>query len=241
MAVPKLAVLLAAGICAPGLANRQSAAPALQPGEVYDVDYPVDWASMTPQELRYRAQADYASAIAKLKKEAAEAEAAQREMERALKAYQDAEEAAKKAKLQAEEALRNKARYAQKIKELEAESAGMGQELTTKTSAVQSSHGGVAAAKQQLDGANQVAAKEAAEAEAAKKAAEDAKARLAQAEGLAGTAAGDEAARAAEIEKQQKEYELAKEKWTKEDNDVKAAQKRVDRAKAELAKFEETG
>merc|ERR1719324_1214675 len=66
---------------------------------------------MTPQELRYKAQADYAKAIASLKKEAAEAEAAQKEMEKALKDYQDAEAAAKKAKLEAEDALRNKDKY----------------------------------------------------------------------------------------------------------------------------------
>merc|ERR1719352_602478 len=59
------------------LAQKARAAPALQPSEVYDKDYPVDMAKLTPEELRYKAQADYAKAIAKLKKEAAEAEAAE--------------------------------------------------------------------------------------------------------------------------------------------------------------------
>merc|ERR1719473_2525840 len=90
------------------LAQKARAAPALQPSEVYDKDYPVDMAKLTPEELRYKAQADYAKAIAALKKEAAEAEAAQREMEKALKDYQDAEAAARKAKLEAEDAQRTR-------------------------------------------------------------------------------------------------------------------------------------
>merc|ERR1719213_614745 len=77
---------------------------------------------------------------------------------------------------------------------------------------------------------------EKAEAEKAAEEADAAKARLAAAE-----AAASKAGRAnmdAETAKLQKEYEMAKERYTKEANDVKAAQKRVDMAKAELAKWE---
>merc|ERR1719252_100129 len=41
-------------------------------------------ATLTPQELRYKAQANYAKAVAALKKEVAEAEAARIEMERGV-------------------------------------------------------------------------------------------------------------------------------------------------------------
>jgi len=86
--------------------------PALQPSEVFDEDFPVDMVKLTPHELRYRAQADYAKALAMLKRERAEAEAAQKAMEQALKTYQQALAAAKNAKLAAEEAAKNKAKYA---------------------------------------------------------------------------------------------------------------------------------
>merc|ERR1719420_1793344 len=72
------------------LADKVRAAPALQPSEVYDKDYPVDMAKLTPEELRYKAQADYAKAIAKLKKEAAEAEAARQAMEAELRDLEEA-------------------------------------------------------------------------------------------------------------------------------------------------------
>merc|ERR550537_1414525 len=81
-----------------------SAVPALQSADVYDADFPVDMASKTPQELRYQAQADYAKAIAALKKEAAEAEAARKEMEAQLRELQAAEAAAANAKAEAERA-----------------------------------------------------------------------------------------------------------------------------------------
>merc|ERR1719240_2347552 len=65
-------------------------------------------ASLTPQELRYKAQANYAKAVAALKKEAAEAEAARKEMERLLAEYEAAAEAARRAKADAEALMRNK-------------------------------------------------------------------------------------------------------------------------------------
>merc|ERR1719379_3001005 len=64
------------------------------------------------------------------------------------------------------------------------------------------------------------------------------KARLAKAEAAAAGSGKDAAAVKAEIAKEKKEYEMAKETYTKEANDVKAAQKRVNDAKAELAKWE---
>merc|ERR1719428_2075789 len=87
------------------VAHKAKVAPALQPADVYDADYPVDMAKLTPQELRYKAQADYAKAIAKLKKEAAEAEAARQAMEAELR---DLEEAKRRAKTAAAEALEAK-------------------------------------------------------------------------------------------------------------------------------------
>merc|ERR1719393_1074856 len=90
------------------MVSTRRAAPALQPSEVYDKDYPVDMAKLTPEELRYKAQADYAKAVAKLKKEAAEAEAARIEMEELLKEYKAAEAAAARSKAEAEALLKNK-------------------------------------------------------------------------------------------------------------------------------------
>merc|ERR1719453_526841 len=88
---------------------QTKAVPALQPADVFDSDFPVDMATLTPQELRYKAQADYAKAVAALKKEAAEAEAARREMEKVLKEYQEALAAAERAKKDAEAAARDAA------------------------------------------------------------------------------------------------------------------------------------
>merc|ERR1740138_464886 len=64
------------------------------------------------------------------------------------------------------------------------------------------------------------------------------KAKLAKAEAAAAGSGKDAAAVKAEIAKEKEEYEMAKETYTKEANDVKAAQKRVDDAKAELTKWE---
>merc|ERR1719478_646709 len=86
-------------------ASFKKAAPALQPSEVYDKDYPVDMAKLTPEELRYKAQADYAKAITQLKKEAAEAEAARKAMEAELRDLEEAKAAARNA---ANEALKAK-------------------------------------------------------------------------------------------------------------------------------------
>merc|ERR1719159_701918 len=284
------------------LAQKARAAPALQPSEVYDKDYPVDMAKLTPEELRYKAQADYAKAIAKLKKEAAEAEAAQREMEKALKDYQDAMEAARKAKLEAEDALRNKDKYTgdsvdaetrakleaaeaqthkdavakeqadaaaaekayqdalagkqgtqakvdamkkkheelcKQIKALEAESAAMGHTMSNHNRELSSKKALADAENGQITGAQRRAQEEAAEAEAAKRDAEAAKARLANAEQLATGKDADQGKLQDAIAKEQGEYDAAAEKFRKENTDVTEAQKRVDRAKAELAKYDQ--
>merc|ERR1719359_2305514 len=87
---------------------QNKAVPALQPADVYDSDFPVDMATLTPQELRYKAQANYAKAVAALKKEVAEAEAARIEMEKLLREYEAAAEAARRAKADAEALLKQK-------------------------------------------------------------------------------------------------------------------------------------
>jgi len=68
--------------------------------------------------------------------------------------------------------------------------------------------------------------------------AEAAKARLAKAEAVAASGGAGIAKLDAEVAAAKKDYEMAKETYTKEANDVKAAQKRVDMAKAELAKWQ---
>merc|ERR1719355_389360 len=88
--------------CDAGRMSLSKAVPALQPADVFDSDFPVDMATLTPQELRYKAQANYAKAVAALKKEVAEAEAARIEMEKLLKEYEAAAEAARRAKADAE-------------------------------------------------------------------------------------------------------------------------------------------
>merc|ERR1719463_625910 len=54
--------------------------PALQPADTYEEDYPIDNSHMTPTQLRYKAQADYASAVARMKEEEGETVAAEAEL-----------------------------------------------------------------------------------------------------------------------------------------------------------------
>merc|ERR1719326_1252741 len=95
--------------------STASAVPALQPADVFDSDFPVDMAGLTPQELRYKAQANYAKAVAALKREAAEAEAARIAMEKELKELQAAKEAAANAEARAEQAAEDAARLRAKL------------------------------------------------------------------------------------------------------------------------------
>jgi len=280
-----------------GAASKVSAVPALQPADVFDSDFPVDMAGLTPQELRYRAQADYAKAVAALKREAAEAEAARIAMEKELAELEAAKAAAAKAQAQAEAAAKEAARLkaalgakqgaadaqaqqasgaagalskeeaelaaakkayedAQKaeegmeakiaamkakhadlcaqIKKLEAEQAGAISAHSKAKGGIGAAEQGVVTADQNVETAEARAAREAAQAAAAKKAAEEAKAKLAAAERLV----KDPNALDPEVARLKNEYEMAKETYTKEANDVKAAQRRVDMAKAELAKWQ---
>jgi len=277
-------------------AGASKAVPALQPADVFDSDFPVDMAGLTPQELRYRAQADYAKAIAALKREAAEAEAARLAMEKELKELIAAKEAAANAKARAEKAAKEAAALKAALAKSQANANAEGKEaagakgaiskeeaelaaaktayddalkaegsLEAKMAAMQKKHeelcaqikkvesekaaaeanrkhgvgaakNGVEAAEQDIESAEDKAAREAKEAELAAKEAAAAKARLAAAEAAAtGKGKGEMDAETARLHK---EYEMSKERYTKEANDVKAAQKRVQQAKAELAKWE---
>merc|ERR1719375_2075363 len=258
-------------------------------------------ATLTPQELRYKAQANYAKAVAALKKEAAEAEAARKEMERLLKEYEAAAEAARRAKADAEALLRDKSRLSDaavdadtkaklekaealtsadavkkaqadlaaadkavdsaeagkktaaekiaalkaqheklcaEIKKLDDEARAAGFQFDKADDSTAAQAGAVNQQQAQMQNATMKAKMEAAEAEKALKELEAMKAKLAKAEAAAKGSGQDAAAVKAQIAKEKEEYEMAKEKYIKESNDVKAVQKRVDDAKAELAKWE---
>merc|ERR1719482_841643 len=76
--------------------------PALQPHDTYDEDYPIDNSALTPSQLRYKAQADYAKAVADMKEEEAEAINAKKEAEAELARHKAAVSAAKNAAANAE-------------------------------------------------------------------------------------------------------------------------------------------
>merc|ERR1719473_333775 len=133
-----------------------------------------------------------------------------------------------------------KAKHAElcgQIKKIEAEQAAAVAAHQKSGAAIGDAKDGVLSADQGIESAEARAAREAKEAAAAKKAAEEAKARLAAAEAYAASK-GSPTAMDAEVARLKNEYEMAKETYIKEANDVKAAQKRVDMAKAELAKWE---
>merc|ERR1719218_134271 len=71
--------------------------PALQPHDTYDEDFPITNRGLTPSQLRYKAQADYAKAVAEMKEEEAEALAAKNAAEAALAKHKAAVKAAKEA------------------------------------------------------------------------------------------------------------------------------------------------
>merc|ERR1719453_1756865 len=121
------------------------------------------------------------------------------------------------------------------IKKVEAEQAAAIQGHQGAAGAIDAKEQGVDQAEDTVEAAKARAALEEKEAAAAAKKAALAKERLAAAEAaMKGGPTGLDA----EAAKLKKEYEMAKETYTKEANDVKAAQKRVDMAKAELAKWE---
>merc|ERR550537_717751 len=121
------------------------------------------------------------------------------------------------------------------IKKVEAEQAAAMSGHQQAAGAIGAKEQGVDSAEDGIDAAKRRAALEEAEAKKAAAAAAAAKERLAKAE--AAVAMGPKGLDA-QAQKLKTEYEMAKETYTKEANDVKAAQKRVDMAKAELAKWE---
>merc|ERR1719321_312209 len=87
-----------ANIHKPALLRSKSATvPALQPHDTYDEDFPITNRGLTPSQLRYKAQADYAKAVAEMKEEEAEAMAAKASAEAALEKHKAAVAAAKAA------------------------------------------------------------------------------------------------------------------------------------------------
>merc|ERR1719146_114724 len=104
-------------------------------------------ATLTPQELRYKAQANYAKAVAALKKEVAEAEAARIQMEKLLKEYEAAAEAARRAKQDAEALLKQKSSLSDAAVDADTKAKLEGAEAKTSADAV-------AKAKADLDAAN---------------------------------------------------------------------------------------
>merc|ERR1719326_1526627 len=95
-----------------------------------------------------------------------------------------------------------------------------------------------AAAQGELAAAEGLTAKEQQEAGQAELEAAQAKDRLAKAEAELAKLGGTQPELEARVAKEKKEYEMALETFKKEENDVKAVQKRVAIAKAELAKWE---
>merc|ERR1719443_1776025 len=129
---------------------QTKAVPALQPADVYDEDFPVDMATLTPQELRYKAQANYAKAVAALKKEVAEAEAARIEMEKLLKEYEAAAEAARKAKADAEALLKQKSALSDAAVDADTKAKLEGAEAKTSADAVKKAEADLAAANKAI-------------------------------------------------------------------------------------------
>merc|ERR1719299_332167 len=132
---------------------KTAAVPALQPADVFDSDFPVDMATLTPQELRYKAQANYAKAVAALKKEAAEAEAARKEMEKLLREYEAAAEAARQAKADAEALLKDKSRLSDKAVDADTKAKLEKAEALTSADAVKKAQADLAAADKAVDSA----------------------------------------------------------------------------------------
>merc|ERR1719375_2885769 len=133
--------------------NKAAAVPALQPADVFDSDFPVDMATLTPQELRYKAQANYAKAVAALKKEAAEAEAARIEMERLLAEYEAAAEAARRAKADAEALLKQKSALSDAAVDADTKAKLEGAEAKTSADAVAKAKADLEAANKAVDAA----------------------------------------------------------------------------------------
>merc|ERR1719333_1236115 len=128
-------------------AAKVSAVPALQPADVFDSDFPVDMAGLTPQELRYRAQADYAKAVAALKREAAEAEAARIAMEKELAELQAAKDAAANAEARAAAAAKEAAALKAKLAKAGANADAQAKDAAGAEGAISKEEAELAAAK----------------------------------------------------------------------------------------------
>merc|ERR1719316_1386824 len=76
---------------------KDGTVPALQPHDTYDEDFPIDNSQLTPSQLRYKAQANYAKAVAEMKEEQAEALAAKNAAAEALAKHKAAKAAAAQA------------------------------------------------------------------------------------------------------------------------------------------------
>merc|ERR1719326_2660415 len=100
------------------LGNKAGAetVPALQPHDTYDEDYPIDNSQLTPSQLRYKAQANYAKAVAEMKEEQAEALAAKNAAAEALAKHKAAVAAAKNAAQAKKSAKAAAERAAQAVK-----------------------------------------------------------------------------------------------------------------------------
>jgi len=284
------------------MSAKVGSVPALQPSEVFDQDFPLDGVKLTPEELRYKAQADYARAIAMLKREKAEADAAEKAMRQALQNYKDSLAAAKRAKQEAADALKNKKKYGdaavdaethakvanasavnheavvkqekadlvkaeaaykaankgaagseakieklsakraeltKKIKALEAESDAMGHTLAGNKAAANKQKGKVDAQNGEVEEAQQTAAEKAAELTAAAKLAKESQDALAEAKKAASYSDEDAAGLKDNIAEKQKDFDDAEATYMREKTDAEMAMKQVERAKKELAKFEE--
>lgn len=156
----------------------------------------------------------------------------------ATKAYEDAKAAEQNAEAKIEGMKKTHAELTAEIKTLEAEMAAANQEAQGASGGVAANQQQVAAAEKELAAAEANAATKGKTAAQSEAEAEAAKAKLAKAQAAAQGKGKGNAALTEEVKKAQQEYELAKETYTKEANDVKAAKDRVARAKAELAKWE---
>merc|ERR1719352_409849 len=161
-------------------------------------------ATLTPQELRYKAQANYAKAVAALKKEVAEAEAARIEMEKLLREYEAAAEAARRAKADAEALLKNQGKLSDaatdastqaKLEAAEAQTSADAvkkaqEDLAKANAAVEAAEKGKLTAQQKIDALKAQHAKLCEEIKKLDAEAEAAGFSIDKAEGATGSAAG---------------------------------------------------
>jgi len=210
-------------------------------------------AAMKAEQEAARAKAEAEALKAAAAKEGSEAAAAKSEADAAKgavskedaeladakKAYGDAQAAETAAQSKIAALKKKNADLCAEIKKLEAEqdtAIGSYESAKQGSSAKEAQ---VLKAEAELNGANGIMSAEEKEAAQAELEAAQAKDKLTKAEERAKTL-GDPAKLDALVAKEKEEYEMALENFKKEENDVKAVQKRVAQAKAELAKWEGT-